>query len=135
MSGSSLLQKYVNQKGDSPAETGSEPEPDDLGAFGLLRGTRERAIMLELRKKNGNVRAIGYAWLERAEFDPSGEITLVAAGQKIRLIGRNLNAEIRPNVRLYQGITRHRVIWVQEADEPASMQAGKGETLIERIEW
>ncbi len=33
---------------------------DDLGSFGWLRGIRDRAIMLELRQKNGNVVAIGY---------------------------------------------------------------------------
>ena len=61
-----------------------------------MRGVRDRAIMLELRRKNGNVLAIGYGWLERAEFDPSEGITLHLVGQKIRIKGRNLNDEARP---------------------------------------
>lgn len=108
---------------------------DDLGVFGWLRGARDKAIMLELRKRDGNVMAVGYAWLERAEFDPSVGITLHVVGKTIRIKGRNLNLELRPNVRLFQGITRHRVPWIQEADGPTMMESqGKG-TLVEKIEW
>lgn len=108
---------------------------DDLGAFGWLRGVRDRAVMLELRKKDGNVLAVGYAWLERAEFDPSEGITLHVVGKTLRIQGRNLNAPLRPNVRLFQGITRHRVPWIQEADQSTAMESqGKG-ILVERIDW
>jgi len=92
-------------------------EMEDFGAFGWLRGARERAIMLELRKRDGNIVAIGYGWLERAEFDPSVGITLLVPGQRIVIRGRNLNAEVRPNVRLFEGITRQRVSWVREAGQ------------------
>ena len=91
--------------------------------------------MLELRKKNGNIVAVGYSWLERVEFDPSEGIMLHVVGQKIRIRGRNLNGEIRQNVRLFQGITRHKVPWIQEADEPAKLQAGRSATVIEKIEF
>ncbi len=131
-----FLQKYTGKSGDKPIGSVATDEPetaDDLGAFGWLRG-RDRAIMLELRKKNGNVLAIGYSWLERVEFDPSEGITLHLVGQKIRIKGRNLNSEVRPNVRLFQGITRHKVPWVQEADEPTALQSGKTATVVERIE-
>ncbi len=56
-------------------------------------------------------------------------------GQTIRIIGRHLNSELRPNVRLFQGITRHRVPWIQEADESTTMTTADGAVLIERIEW
>jgi uncharacterized protein YlzI (FlbEa/FlbD family) len=134
----SLLMKYTGRTAESIAEPTSAPSEtvtDDLGAFGWLRGTRDRVVMLELRKKNGNILAVGYGWIERVEFDPSVGITLHLSGHKITIKGRNLNAELRPNVRLFQGITRHRVPWIQEADEPASMQAGKNATVIDRIEW
>ena len=91
--------------------------------------------MLELRKKNGNVLAMGYAMLDLIEFDPSEGVTLHSAGRKIRITGRNLNSEVRPRVRLFRGITRHKVAWIQEADEPAAMQAGKGATVVEAIVW
>ena len=132
-----ILQKYTGKNGDKSigsAATDEAETADDLGAFGWLRG-RDRAIMLELRKKNGNIVAVGYSWLERVEFDPSEGITLHVGGQRIRIKGRNLNGEVRPNVRLFQGITRHKVPFIQEADEPAALQAGKSVTIIEKIEW
>lgn len=108
---------------------------DDLGSFGWLRGVRDRALSLELRRKNGNIVAIGYGWIEKFEFDPSEGITLHTHGQKIRIKGRNLNAAVRSTVRLFEGMTRHRVPWIQEADEPARLQAEKNATVIEAIEW
>lgn len=133
----SLLEKYTGRQSVDGIDnrTTETEELDDLGAFGWLRGVRDRAVMLELRKKDGNVLAVGYAWLERAEFDPSVGITLHVVGKTIRIKGRNLNAELRANVRLFQGITRHRVPWIQEADQPTAMESqGKG-ILVEKIEW
>lgn len=118
------------------SNTGMESEPiDDLGAFGYQRNPRDRCPMLELRKKDGCILAIGYAWLEQISFDPSTGITLSAGGKRIILRGRNLNAEIRPNVRLFQSLCRHRVIWVQEAGESLRMTALERDPLIEEIKW
>lgn len=117
------------------APTAAEAEPvDDFVAFGFLRGIRDRAQFLELRRKTGNITAIGYAWIEQVEFDPSVGITLHVLGQKIVIRGRNLNAEIRPNVRLFQSILRHRVPWIQEADEAMIMLPSGKEALIEQIQ-
>ena len=124
----SLLTKYTARK----SEDNDDPalETDDLGSFGWLRGMRERAVMLELRHKTGNVTAIAYAMIEKLEFNPSEGITLHALGQKFRIQGRNLNGEVRPNVRLFEGLTRHRVPWIQEA-----FSGNNGNcTAIDRIE-
>lgn len=110
-------------------------ETDDCVSFGFLRGVRDRAIMLELRKKDGNVKALGYSWLSQADFDPSIGITLHFGSQQVKILGRNLNAEHRPNVRLFAGILRHRVPWIQEADEHAEMKSGDHDCVIETIEW
>jgi hypothetical protein len=108
---------------------------DDLGAFGWLRGMRERAIMLELRKRNGNVLAIDYGGLE-IELDPSEGLVLYAmSGRKVSIRGRNLNVAMRPAVQLFHGLTRHRVPWIQEAQNGNAFQAPKEATLIESIEW
>ncbi|HUY87562.1 MAG TPA: hypothetical protein VMV10_02390 [Pirellulales bacterium] len=72
--------------------------------------------------------------LERAEFDPSEGITLRFGPQKVKIAGRNLNGEVRPHVRLFAGIVRHRVPWIQEADQAAAMEAGRGATVVERVE-
>jgi hypothetical protein len=110
-------------------------ELDDYGTFGWLRGVRERVPMLELRKANGDIRALGYAWLHQAEFDPSVGILLSFSTLQVRLRGRLLNAEVRPGVRLFQGILRHKVPYIQEADEATLMRSGSTDPVIERIEW
>jgi len=133
-----ILQKYMAKTGDKVVSmTGPEESEgvDDLGLFGWLRGIRDRSVMLELRKANGNIRAIGYGWLEKIDFNPSDGITLYVGSAKIRIKGRNLNSELRPLVRLFEGLARHRVPWVQEADEVTAMRAGKGATVVETIEW
>jgi hypothetical protein len=107
---------------------------DDLGAFGWLRGVRDRAIMLELRHKDGSITAYGYAWLKKATLNPSGEIVLDFSGETVKITGRNLNGEIRPHVRLLNGIVRHRVPWIQESDGPSAMEAAKDAVVIEHLE-
>jgi hypothetical protein len=132
---------FQKQSGQPRAPTGeaehaaSEADAmDDLGSFGFLRGVRDRAVCLELRKKTGNITAIPYGWIEKLEFDPSEGITLYAGGARIRIRGRNLNAAIRATVRLFEGIARHRVAWIQEADEPSRLQADRNATVIDSIE-
>lgn len=130
-----LLDRHLPSRLPLTPRDGDEETPADLGAFGWLRGVRDRALMLELRRKDGSIVAFPYAWLERAEFDPSDGITLRFGPQKVKITGRNLNADARPNVRLFAGIVRHRVPWIQEADEPATMLAGKGAVVIEDISF
>ena len=130
----SVLDKYTSRRVEPDVATPADSEgADDFGAFGWLRGVRDRAIMLELRHRNGRISAFGYAWLERAEFDPSEGITLQFAGRSVRIAGRNLNSELRPNLRLFAGIMRQRVPWIQEADGPTAMSAAKDAVVIEEI--
>lgn len=91
-----------------------EDRIDDYQAFGWLRGLRDRAAMIQLRKRTGNILAVPYGWLEEVDFDPSLGITLITHKRRIVIRGRNLNAEIRPNIRLFDGIARQRVVWVRE---------------------
>lgn len=138
MSDRAILQRYIQTRDERPgvAQPQSEADaPEDLGGFGWLRGIRDRAIMLELRKKDGSIMAVGYGYVERAEYCPSEGITLHVVGGQIRIKGRNLNSEVRPTVRLYEGLTRHRVSWIQEADRTASLQANDDQTIIDSIAW
>ena len=130
-----ILEKYLARNHED-AETApvSDGEVEDLIAFGWSRGIRARSAMIELRRKTGAILAIGYGWIERVEFDPTDGITLQVGSQKIRIKGRNLNAEIRPQTRLFEGIARHRVPWIQEADQPTILQANKKAVIIEAIE-
>jgi hypothetical protein len=131
-----LLRKYGSRTGTLAAEldTETEADSDDLGSFGWLRSSRDRCVMLQFYKKDGSVVAVPYTWLERVEYHPKEGITLSAQGKKIRIRGRNLTAEIRPHVTLFDGICRARVPWILEAEHAASMKAGERATVIEQIE-
>src|SRR5437868_641982 len=103
----SLLRQFTEKHGNGfLRDEEAEDQPEDLVAFGWLRGSRERATMLEIRRRDGSIIALPYHFLERADFDPSEGITLKFTGQTVRLIGRNLNREVRPHLRLFLGIAR-----------------------------
>lgn len=70
-------------------------------------------------------------WIERVEFNPTDGITLHVHGDKIHIKGRDLNSEVR----LFQGITRHRVAWIQESYRPRILKGGEQATVIEEIVW
>jgi hypothetical protein len=106
---------------------------EDLIAFGWLRGVQERAIMLEIRHKDGRITAKGYSWLQSAEFDPSSGITLNFSGETVTITGRNLGGEARPNIRLLAGILRHRVPWIQEADGADVLEAATDAVVVEEV--
>jgi hypothetical protein len=131
-----LLDKYTKR----PAADASKPEPEtdeaeDYGSFGWLRGVRDRSIMLELRKKDGHILAVGYSWLERVEFDPSDGITLHLPGHKVKITGSGLNSDARPTVRLFDGIIRHRVPWIREADRTESLKSAPDVVVVDSITW
>ena len=79
-------------------------------AYGFVRGGRERASMVEFRPGKGAWESLGYAWLERVQFQPAGQLRLVfVTGHRVLLTGRNLG-------RLRDLLTNHRLTWVQETD-------------------
>jgi hypothetical protein len=135
-----ILRKYMGRNnGRLTSELDSDSDSDGTqdidGLFGWLRGVRDRCITLELRKKDGRILAVSYGWIDRFEFEPSEGITLHFGGRHLTIKGRNLNAEIRPLVRLFSGLCRHRVPWIAEADLPAQMKAAPTATIVEQIEW
>jgi len=130
----SVLARFSGGRAEDVGLPAESDGTEDLGSFGWLRGVRDRALMLEVRHHNGNVSGFGYAWLDRVDFDPSEGITLHFSGKTVKVIGRNLNAELRPNVRLVAGILRHRVPWIQEADEATAISTPRGKPVIERLE-
>ena len=136
--GDSVLERYVGVRSEKITDTSLESSaetPDNLGAFGYLRGTRERALMLEMRKKDGGIMAVGYSWLERAEYDPTDGIMLSGAGQRIHIQGRNLNVKSQQQVKLFQAIVQHRVVWIREACHHELMMADEHSATVDSIEW
>lgn len=130
----SVLHQLTDRLAKKPQEPIDESEvTDDYGAFGWLRGVRDRALYLELRRKDGSVTAFGYPWLESVTFHPSEGMTLIFSGRKVTIRGRNLNVPARPNVVLLNGILRHKVPWLQEADHSLGMWTDKRATVIEEM--
>jgi hypothetical protein len=128
-----VLDRIVTRKPELASSATEAESIEDYGAFGWLRGARDRAIMLELRFKTGRIHALGNAWLEGVEFDPSQGFSLYFGKKTVRIVGRNLHREIRPNVRLLDGLLRHRVPWLLEANQDVIMTAPPGGILIERL--
>jgi hypothetical protein len=137
MSGNSTIQKYASRfgEGSEAAPNPDAEEIDDLGAFGFLRGRTDRAEMLELRKKIGNIRAIPYGWIQKVDFDPSAGLTIYVGEEKIIIKGRNLNAVARQQTTLLGGIVRHRIPWIAESDQSSTLQADKDAIVVEMIRW
>lgn len=109
-----------------------EPAEETAGSFGWVRGFNARAIMLELRQRDGSVIGIGYAWIERIDYDPSAGITIYCGGIGIRIQGRNLNAEVRPGLSLFSSLIRHRAVWIAESDRVHDLTP-HGLPVIEKI--
>lgn len=132
-----MIERYTQRLAATRGEdaTGDGDLAMDLGSFGWLRGIRDRALMLELRKKSGHVMAIGYGWIERVEYEPERGITLHLPGREIRILGSRLNHEIRAAVRLLDGIVRHKVPWVAESVRGEAMVQDGTHLVIDGIEW
>lgn len=113
------LERILGRRSPEVAEH-DDGDADDHGCFGWLRGVRERALMLELRKRSGHIKSFGYAWLETAEFDPSEGIILYYPGHVVRIRGANLNGSDGPSplASLFRGILSHRVPWLTELPTP-----------------
>jgi hypothetical protein len=134
MSDSAISSRFA-ARGVLEVPDGNTDVPENLGCFGWLRGIRDRALMLELRKATGNVLAIGYAWIDRIEFEPSEGITIFAAGQRIMIRGKQLNGPREASARLFEGLTRHRIAWVQELSLSEKLAGDASSCIVESIEW
>jgi hypothetical protein len=98
-----------------PVRAADQEQVDDCGAFGWLRGIRERALMLEVRERGGEITLLNYAYFHPGFFDPSGALLLQFGAQKVVIKGENLGQEVQPNVTLLSCLARHRAIWISES--------------------
>lgn len=117
--------------------TNEDDDPDafeDCGTFGLLRGTKERAIMLNLKLKTGDEDAFAYALLERVTFQRSIGIGLRFPGIQVMLSGRHLHKPVGTGVSLLEALHRHRVPWISELDEVRSWTHADEVPIITRVE-
>jgi hypothetical protein len=106
---------------------------DDGQCWGYLRGARERAVMLELRKRDGNILAVSYAWLDRVEYDPSSGICLHLGGKEINVIGNNLRSARMDIPCLFTSLVRHRCLWIKECLQEYSIMSDG--SVVQSLMW
>lgn len=108
-----------------PVAVGLEDEPDP---FSTLSADRQQKVMLELRFKDGNAKALAYSYLVSIDFDPSAGIRMDFSGYDVRITGRNLHP-------LFAGLCAQRVAVVTETDDlHADATLPKDATVVTEIE-
>jgi hypothetical protein len=130
------LQDRIQSRRTLAALSVPEDDPDacdDWGSFGMLRGSKERALMLDLRMKNGQREAFAYALLERVSYDPSEGLTLRFLGTVVKLVGRHLTQPTNQGVHLVEALHRHRVVWIAELDEVQNWVSARDVAIITEI--
>ncbi len=109
-----------------PVEDDDDDAPDGYRAFGLVRGARQHALMLEFRLRTGDSLALAYPWLREVRFNRSHGLLLAFDPQLVTLRGRHLET-------LHAGVLLHRARWVWEADRATAELVPEGEPLVEEI--
>jgi hypothetical protein len=108
-------------------------ECDDLALYGLLRGNKERTLMLNFRLLDGTQDAFPLTLLERILYDPSFGITLRFVGVLVLIEGENLAMQPPSSVGLLDGLHRHRVPWIAEVDALHSAAKSQGGIVVNKI--
>jgi hypothetical protein len=128
-----VVARFAERFAVKPALAADEaPAEESTGAFGFLRGARDRALMLELRFKHGEIHAFSYSLLDRLSFDPSDGLRLKFAGQEVHIMGQRLN-DRSSGIGLIDAVLKHRATWIQEASRADAMAPFAAGPLIESI--
>jgi hypothetical protein len=97
-------------------------------AFTVLSADRHQKIMLELRFKNGNAKALAYSYLVAMDFNPSEAIKMDFGGHEVTISGRKLEP-------LFAGLVAQRVAIIREMDRlHAEATASKDDTVVSSIQ-
>jgi hypothetical protein len=131
------LQKNVHFAGGHTEALRKETEAEEAsaGAFGYLRGIKDRASAVEFRFKSGNTMWFPYSLMGACRYDPSAGVLLKFSADLIYVVlirGSNLDIPINAgNMNLTAGgLQRHRVVWVREmSDEEIKKVAETGPTI------
>lgn len=115
------------QHGDTEA---SAEEADVRGAFGEVRAPRAQgreALMLDVRRVDGQCHGLSYAYLMRVDYEPGDRLKLHFADAVVQVGGRRLQP-------LYRRLLEHRVEAIQEGTEAEEGLKPEDAPHIDRIE-
>lgn len=123
----------------APEKPKEEADEAACPAFGFLRGTKDRALMIEFRLGTGDTVTLPYSWLGPVRFNPSVGLLLKFTGDVVTLVlirGSNLDAAVGGGaVNLTnRGLHRHRILWVREMTPDEARAAGKAEPTVDSIQ-
>lgn len=136
------LRRNAELAGHTDAPARKEPDADDAeascGAFGYLRGIRERADAIEFRFRDGNSVWFPYGWLGTWKFNPSEGLLLKFSGDLVYLVlikGSNLDRPLgETQINLTSGgLQRHRVLWIQEMADADIKKIGETGPTVDSI--
>lgn len=111
-SGPSRLRAIQNDS----AKSVDQEQIDDCGAFGWLRGSRDRVPMLQIRLRTGQIALMNYAFFQPGNYDPSGALILKFGSDKVEIRGENLMQEVQPGITLLRCLQYHRASWIAESE-------------------
>jgi hypothetical protein len=120
------------------AKKEAEAEEVSCGAFGYLRGIRDRSAGVELRFRDGNTVWFPYGWMGPCRYDPSQGLLLKFSGDLVYLVlirGSNLDLPLNDgHMNLTAGgLQRHRVVWIREMPEEDIKNVGETGPTIDSI--
>jgi hypothetical protein len=134
------LKQNVHFAGHTDAlKKDADAEEASAGAFGYLRGIRDRASNVEFRFKDGNCCWFPYALMGACRYDPSAGILLKFSADLIYVVlirGSNLAMPINEgHMNLTSGgLQRQRVVWIREMAEEDIRSVGETGPTIDSIE-
>jgi hypothetical protein len=135
------LEKNVHFAGHAEALKKDTEAAEEVacGAFGYLRGIKDRASAVEFRFKSGNTIWFPYSLMGACRYVPSEGILLKFSADLIYVVlirGSNLDLPINDgNMNLtHGGLQRHRVVWVREMPDEDIKSVGETGPTIDSIE-
>lgn len=93
--------------------------------FGFDRQENGRALMFELRTRDGRRSALPYSYMTRADFDPDDGINIYVSNVVITVKGRGLEA-------IFGYLLQNRLTWVKE--DNSGMDTDDEAVFVEAIE-
>ena len=93
--------------------------------FGFDRQENGRALMFELRTRDGRRSALPYSYLTRADFDPDKGIEIYVSNVVVVVKGRDLGT-------IYSYLLQNRLTWMRE--DSSDTDLGEDGVFVESLE-
>ncbi|MCA9217421.1 MAG: hypothetical protein KDB27_30340 [Planctomycetales bacterium] len=124
-----LIEKYNlgSESTDGREDFELDDRPVDYVAYRIDPQARPANALLDFWKSDGDQRSFAYSHLYDVEFKRSEGIILTFSEHQITVRGRRLD-------KIYQGLKRHRVVFVWEASTQEEFTAEEEATIVSEID-